>query len=356
MESVRLNEVVDGSVTVSWAAYNAKQVRDHDFNITVTSMLPLLKDPSQSMSTVKHCLRKLMDVTKFLNPGQVTVTAADQPLYALFKQVQWQFPEEFGEDKAVIMIGALHVQMAFESLIGNLLDGSGWTTALTEFRIVGSGTADSFINASDVSKTRHIHEITACALYTLQKDVYLAYSVEQTDPKSFQDWVAEKELASPQFYYWNLILKLELILLSFVSSIRVGDFSLYTGMLYVMCPYFFSNNSTHYSRWLPVHYRDMARLPEAHPDVYSEFTKGKFVVHKSHVPYTGLGLDHANEQNIDVLIKGDGGVIGITENPTALLRWMVAGPAVAKTLQQYEEMTSVNAAPSVPNQPKHHGL
>ena len=36
------------------------------------------------------------------------------------------------------------------------------------------------------------------------------------------------------------------------------------------------------------------------------------------------------------LIKGDGGAIGVTEDPSALRRWMVAGPEVSHPVAEYE--------------------
>jgi len=35
------------------------------------------------------------------------------------------------------------------------------------------------------------------------------------------------------------------------------------------------------------------------------------------------------------VIKGDGGAVGITEDPSALRRWMVAGPEVSFLVGQY---------------------
>ena len=35
------------------------------------------------------------------------------------------------------------------------------------------------------------------------------------------------------------------------------------------------------------------------------------------------------------MIKGDGGAVGLTENPSALRRWMVAGPEVARVVEEF---------------------
>ncbi|KAH3830803.1 hypothetical protein DPMN_104056 [Dreissena polymorpha] len=51
---------------------------------------------------------KVKDTMAFLNPGQVVVLTADQPVYALTKQIQLRWPEIYGEDKIVMMFGGLH--------------------------------------------------------------------------------------------------------------------------------------------------------------------------------------------------------------------------------------------------------
>ena len=51
--------------------------------------------------------------------------------------------------------------------------------------------------------------------------------------------------------------------------------------------------------------------------------------------FSSIPLDQAHEQNNE-LIKGEGGVIRITENPNALLRWMVAGPELARMVPEFE--------------------
>ena len=47
-----------------------------------------------------------MQWTELLNPGQTCVLGADQPLYAIIKLIQWQFPDTLGEDKLVVIMGA----------------------------------------------------------------------------------------------------------------------------------------------------------------------------------------------------------------------------------------------------------
>ncbi|KAL9978410.1 hypothetical protein ACROYT_G015923 [Oculina patagonica] len=92
---------------------------------------------------------------------------------------------------------------------------------------------------------------------------------------------------------------------------------------------------TNYARWLSVHLRDMTSLEKGHPSVHSEFERGGFVIRKTQRPFSALAIDHAHEQN-NKCVKGDGGAIGLTENASQLLRWMVAGPEVASVVAQFE--------------------
>ncbi|KAK0044996.1 Pinin [Biomphalaria pfeifferi] len=48
-----------------------------------------------------------------------------------------------------------------------------------------------------------------------------------------------------------------------------------------------------------------------------------------------MALDQAHERN-NAIIKGEGGAVGLTENPLALRRWMIGGSEVSKVLQDLE--------------------
>lgn len=58
-------------------------------------------------------------------------------------------------------------------------------------------------------------------------------------------------------------------------------------------------------------------------------------MHKSKRPFSALAIDHAHEQN-NKLVKGDGEAVRLLQNPKALLRWMVAGPELARVIEEFE--------------------
>ena len=61
----------------------------------------------------------------------------------------------------------------------------------------------------------------------------------------------------------------------------------------------------------------MAKLATGHPDVAAQFNAGNFIVQKTRMVFSSIPIDQAHEQN-NALIKGDGGAVGLTDNPSAL--------------------------------------
>lgn len=48
-----------------------------------------------------------------------------------------------------------------------------------------------------------------------------------------------------------------------------------------------------------------------------------------------MPIDQAHEQN-NALVKGSGGAVELTENPSAFRKWMLAGPEQARLLREFE--------------------
>ena len=102
-----------------------------------------------------------------------------------------------------------------------------------------------------------------------------------------------------------------------------------------MLPWFFALNHTNYARWLHVHLRDTSALQQTAPGVFLQFEKGLFTVHKSPRRFSAIAICQAHEQN-NGMVKGDGGAVGLTENPSALRRWMISGPETARLVSEFE--------------------
>ena len=171
------------SENTSWAAYHARNQECGSRIITPTALLPLFQESAHTM--IRHSMDVVRSAVEHLNAGQTPVLTFDQPLYALAKQIQWKWPEKYGEDKFVLMLGGLHIEMAALKTIGDWLQGSGWAQALVQADIATVGTADSLHRATHVMRTRKAHQITAAALYILQHHAYDHYTLTCAEKVNF---------------------------------------------------------------------------------------------------------------------------------------------------------------------------
>ena len=91
-------------------------------------------------------------------------------------------------------MGGLHLEMALWGCVGDLLEGTGWTTVLTEAEVASSGVSNSFLKVSHLARTRMAHEITLLSLFVVMSD---AYSNSGTT-ESFNEW---RENLKPNFLF-----------------------------------------------------------------------------------------------------------------------------------------------------------
>ena len=340
MQAVVSRDDPDVDSAVSWSAYHARlQPEDavSGSDVALASLLPLFSEEAKSVAMIRHSMDVVKKSVEILNPGQIPIITVDQPLFAVAKHIQWSWPQVYGEDHFIIVFGGLHIEMAVLKVLGDLLDGSGWTSALVQADITTPGRADSLLKASHVTRTRRAHQVTASSLYLLLQRAYAGHTDDpgDGDVKPLEEWWDERAGAYPQVHFWSIILKLELAMLVYIRAVREADFQLYVDALSSLMPWFFSLDHTHYARWLPIHVRDMCALEKTHPSVYTEFLAGKFTVKKTSRRFSAIALDQAHEQN-NACVKGDGGAVGLTENPAALHRWMVSGPQMAQIIAEFE--------------------
>jgi len=52
--------------------------------------------------------------------------------------------------------------------------------------------------------------------------------------------------------------------------------------------------------------------------------------------FSSIPIDQAHEQN-NACTKKDGGAVVLTDNFSALCRWMVAGPEVARPIEEFQD-------------------
>ena len=106
---------------LSFVAYHtqkAETVSNTPWNIGLT---PMFDEKAATAAMMRYGMSVILDTIKKLNPDEIPVICGDQPLFALIKQTQWQFPETFREVEIVVTLGGLHLDMALWMAIGKLL-------------------------------------------------------------------------------------------------------------------------------------------------------------------------------------------------------------------------------------------
>ena len=111
-------------------------------------------------------------------------------------------------------------------------------------------------------------------------------------------------------------------------------FPLYVESLNDLVPCFFALDRQNCDIWTPVHIRDMESLPAS---IHKEFEEpGKWVVLNSRHRFSSIQIDQTHEQNND-LVKRSGSAVGLTENPSAVNKWMITGPKQARLLKVFDQ-------------------
>ena len=90
---------------------------------------------------------------------------------------------------------------------------------------------------------------------------------------------------------------------------------------------------------MSVHQFDMEILHRTNPLVYEEFhANGNFVVARTNNDFSSMALDQRHEQ-LNKDIKGDGGMVGLTEDEEKFRHWTICSPEIARAVAEFEEGT-----------------
>ena len=113
------NERTENAQNVSREAFHATNTERSSICADLSALLPMWRESSKSPAMMKHSIMVIAKAIEFLNQGQTPVITFDQPLYVINKQ--WNFTNQCGQERFVIMLGPLHREMAFLRALGDLV-------------------------------------------------------------------------------------------------------------------------------------------------------------------------------------------------------------------------------------------
>ena len=94
-----LTQTIELDTSLNWSAHHATINRGLASEVSIAAPLPLLCEHAYYVATERYVMDKIKETLTYLNPDQIPVITADQPICAILKQVQWQWPEQYGEGK-----------------------------------------------------------------------------------------------------------------------------------------------------------------------------------------------------------------------------------------------------------------
>ena len=81
-------DTLDDNDNITFAAHHASEQPKTKIIPSKVALLPLFREMAQTTCMIHHAMNMVVDATKHINPAQITVIDADQPLYSIIKHVQ----------------------------------------------------------------------------------------------------------------------------------------------------------------------------------------------------------------------------------------------------------------------------
>ncbi|XP_028412052.1 uncharacterized protein LOC114534781 [Dendronephthya gigantea] len=273
----------------------------------------------------------------------------------------------------ILRPGELHIVMAQLRTLGSFIEHSGIDLCWSESDLYGPATVKQILAGKHVKRGETAHLVTLQVLFMLYQKAFLSSQDEElvkkidkcakqlgkaceqgknSEVKEAEDQMVEvmksedlvgkmerfEEGKNPEFKVFRSYMKMIMEMLLFVRAVRTADWQLHLRSLQLFTKYFFAHDKLNYARMIPIYLAEMENLPESAPEIYKEFAEGNWVVNKNrHIPFCGLGADHALE-HINRSMKVSGGLVGITLNPSARTKFFMIAPELARLAEEAKKM------------------
>ena len=174
--------------------------------IYIIIFFPLFHDQAKSVAMIRHSMDVYRKAGEIINPGLVSIITVYQPLYTIAKQIQWSWPDTYGENHFVVIFTGLHIEMTIFKVLSDLLEGRGWTAALVQADIAPTGGVSRLslesVTCDSHQKCSPGHSL--CSLYGILKNAYVAYTSEltgDTNILSFNDCCSSTAKTYPNSHF-----------------------------------------------------------------------------------------------------------------------------------------------------------
>ena len=206
-----------------------------------SAYLPLLRDKVNTSQMQSHWIMLNINSIKVLNSDQTPVNVSDQPVYVLSKELQFRYPDIFGD--YVPLLGALYIEQSLLVIHGQQIFGHGLIEILNQHKFTSIWLC-AVLDVNNIKRARFCVQITLCVLYlSLEKAV-----VNDNSTLPAYEWLRLKSKSNQMCFIWKVIMDIQIQILIFVRTIREGNFLLFTQVLRKLMKWYFIFDHVHYSR------------------------------------------------------------------------------------------------------------
>ena len=126
-------------------------------------------------------------------------------------------------------MGGLHIEQVLLKIHSKLIEGSWLQEKISVSGISVVGAANTLSSVHDIVHARYVMQVVAASLYKLIQHAHL----EANSEISWESWVERIAEENSNAFYWLLVLKLQKLILVFVTAQRVGNFNLQEVMKFI---------------------------------------------------------------------------------------------------------------------------
>ena len=261
-------------------------------------------------NTVLTSITRGFEVTRDSNQD-ILVLTCDQHIYNIVVDITFHQPELL-KGIVVILVG-MHFLMYFVGCVGTLVADSG----LKEIMSTTFGSVDNMLQGK-----KYPQNIRALRLLTeeLLRPVFDKENACLTSMGDLEDVLDELAAQSRTTKMRvNNVIKPTFLMMKFCRASHEGDWPLHITTAEAMVAYMFVANKYNYSRYGLYYVRSIIWLG---PEILDRFCQGQQSLHHSAGIYNGQWSDMFIETNWMRKEHGPGGIIGMTENPQTMARWV----------------------------------
>ena len=374
--------ILQNTLLPSWTGFNQNLASGRIPSATKIGYLPVVDANPTDKSTINTILLKSIDIADKLEIQEI-VLVMDQAIYSKAQEIRWQ--DGNLTKRLILRLGDFHTALNFLGILGKRFRDAGLQDIMTESQILAEGSANRVMSGQQYNRSMRCHKIVAEAMQRLRFHDFLdsipkdesvtacntLRQLHMSYPDNFEEManenaskilqeqynkhVKKRSTENVNYAFWSTYLELVELLLVFMRATREGNWPLHLSAAKDMVPWFFAYDRINYSRYLPVYIHEMTALRNTHPDVHHAFCEGEFVVQRRvDKGFCGTACDQVIEQTFNRDSKTKGGMIGITQNRSAMSRWILSHAARCEITNICSQLAGKDTTLSV--HPDHHRI